>query len=216
MLNNLPTTKAKNLLSAIAVLLIISLLTSTGGSPLAHNIYTPWEGLIWGIAEPVIHLDSFALILALGLVTAKFTQGKSLNITNITFIISAIIGKLIYLSPLNLPGSAIVIAITTLLLGIILVTPKQINWLVIVAMAVISGTFEGYQDTIAVSNTQIATLLTYSLAITFTQSVIITSASKIGVTFGISEVNQIIPKIIGFLGLVFCGIGILFLGYSVI
>jgi urease accessory protein len=214
MLKTSPSTaKAKNLLSAIAVLLIISIITSTGGSPIAHTIYTPWEGLIWGIAEPIIHLDSFALILALGLVTAKFTQGKWLNIG---FIIAAIIGKIIYLSPLNLPTAQLVIPLTTLILGVILVTPNQINWLAIACVSVISGTFQGYQDTIAVSNTEISTLITYAITITFTQSVILWSSQQIGVTFGISEINQILPKIIRFIGLAFCAIGILFLGYSVI
>ena len=65
--SNLLTSKQQRLLGAIALLVVISLLTSAGGSPIEHNVSSTWEGFIWGIADPVISLDRFAGIVALGL-----------------------------------------------------------------------------------------------------------------------------------------------------
>jgi urease accessory protein len=211
--SNLPTSKQQRLLGAIALLLVISLLTSSGGSPIEHNVSTIWEGFIWGIADPVIGLDRFAGIVALGLFSARFIRGRWLNIT---FVIAAICGQLINLSPVILPVPAIAIAICTIALGVMLITSIPINWLAVAMLSATAGIFQGYADATSIIGAEIFTVITYIIGVAFTQTVIIMSVREIGVTFGINEINQIIPKIIRFAGLVFCAIGIVFLGYSVI
>ncbi|WP_231939912.1 HupE/UreJ family protein [Dolichospermum compactum] len=198
---------------AIAILVIISLLTSDGGSPIEHNVSTTWEGFIWGIADPVISLDRFAGIVALGLFSAKFTRGNWLNIT---FVIAAICGQLINLSPVILPAPAIAIAICTIALGVMLVAPIPIHWLAIALLSATAGIFQGYSDATSIIGAETLTMIIFVISVAFTQTVIIMSARKIGVNFGINEINQILPKIIRFAGLVFCAIGIVFLGYSII
>ncbi|MBS9394183.1 MAG: hydantoin utilization protein [Dolichospermum sp. LBC05a] len=211
--SNLLTSKQQRLLGAIAILVIISLLTSAGGSPIEHNVSTIWEGFIWGIADPVISLDRFAGIVALGLFSARFTRGNWLNIT---FVIAAICGQLINLSPVILPAPAIAIAICTIALGIMLVTPIPIHWLAIALLSATAGIFQGYSDATSILGAETFTMINFVISVAFTQTVIIMSARKIGVNFGINEINRIFPKIIRFAGLVFCAIGIVFLGYSVI
>ena len=211
--SNLLTSKQQRLLGAIAILVVISLLTSAGGSPIEHNVSSTWEGFIWGIADPVISLDRFAGIVALGLFSARFTRGNWLNIT---FVIAAICGQLINLSPVILPAPAIAIAICTIALGIMLVTPIPIHWLAIALLSATAGIFQGYSDATSILGAETFTMINFVISVAFTQTVIIMSARKIGVNFGINEINQIFPKIIRFAGLVFCAIGIVFLGYSVI
>lgn len=211
--SNLLTSKQQRLLGAIAILVVISLLTSAGGSPIEHNVSNIWEGFIWGIADPVISLDRFAGIVALGLFSARFTRGNWLNIT---FVIAAICGQLINLSPVILPAPAIAIAICTIALGVMLVTPIPIHWLAIALLSATAGIFQGYSDATSIIGAETLTMIIFVISVAFTQTVIIMSARKIGVNFGINEINQILPKIIRFAGLVFCAIGIVFLGYSII
>jgi urease accessory protein len=211
--SNLLTSKQQGLLGAIAILVVISLLTSAGGSPIEHNVSSTWEGFIWGIADPVISLDRFAGIVALGLFSARFTRGNWLNIT---FVIAAICGQLINLSPVILPAPAIAIAICTIALGVMLVTPIPIHWLAIALLSATAGIFQGYSDATSIIGAETLTMIIFVISVAFTQTVIIMSARKIGVNFGINEINQILPKIIRFAGLVFCAIGIVFLGYSII
>lgn len=209
--SNLLTSKQQRLLGAIALLVVISLLTSAGGSPIEHNVSSTWEGFIWGIADPVISLDRFAGIVALGLCSPRFTRGNWLNIT---FVIAAICGQLINLSPVILPAPGIAIAICTIALGVMLVTP--IPWLVVALLSATAGIFQGYSDATSIIGAETLTMIIFVISVAFTQTVIIMSARKIGVNFGINEINQILPKIIRFAGLVFCAIGIVFLGYSII
>ena len=211
--SNLLTSKQQRLLGSIAILVVISLLTSAGGSPIEHNVSSTWEGFIWGIADPVISLDRFAGIVALGLFSARFTRGNWLNIT---FVIAAICGQLINLSPVILPAPAIAIAVCTIALGIMLVTPIPIHWLAIALLSATAGIFQGYSDATSIIGAETLTMIIFVISVAFTQTVIIMSARKIGVNFGINEINQILPKIIRFAGLVFCAIGIVFLGYSII
>ncbi|MBD2280237.1 MULTISPECIES: HupE/UreJ family protein [Nostocales] len=211
--SNLLTSKQQRLLGSIAILVVISLLTSAGGSPIEHNVSNIWEGFIWGIADPVISLDRFAGIVALGLFSARFTRGNWLNIT---FVIAAICGQLINLSPVILPAPAIAIAICTIALGVMLVTPIPIHWLAIALLSATAGIFQGYSDATSIIGAETLTMIIFVISVAFTQTVIIMSARKIGVNFGINEINQILPKIIRFAGLVFCAIGIVFLGYSII
>ena len=211
--SNLLTSKQQGLLGAIAILVVISLLTSAGGSPIEHNVSSTWEGFIWGIADPVISLDRFAGIVALGLFSARFTRGNWLNIT---FVIAAICGQLINLSPVILPAPAIAIAICTIALGVMLVTPIPLHWLAIALLSATAGIFQGYSDATSIIGAETLTMIIFVISVAFTQTVIIMSARKIGVNFGINEINQILPKIIRFAGLVFCAIGIVFLGYSII
>ena len=211
--SNLLTSKQQRLLGSIAILVVISLLTSAGGSPIEHNVSSTWEGFIWGIADPVISLDRFAGIVALGLFSARFTRGNWLNIT---FVIAAICGQLINLSPVILPASGIAIAICTIALGVMLVTPIPIHWLAIALLSATAGIFQGYSDATSIIGAETLTMIIFVISVAFTQTVIIMSARKIGVNFGINEINQILPKIIRFAGLVFCAIGIVFLGYSII
>ena len=210
---NLLPSKQQGLLGAMAILVVISLLTSAGGSPIEHNVSTIWEGFIWGIADPVISLDRFAGIVALGLFSARFARGNWLNIA---FVIAAVCGQLINLSPVIFPAPSIVIATATIALGIMLVTPIPIHWLAIALLSATFGIFQGYSDATSVIGAEIFTVITFVISVAFTQTVIIMSARKIGVIFGMNEINQILPKIIRFAGLVFCGIGIVFLGYSII
>jgi urease accessory protein len=197
----------------MSILLVITLLTSAGGSPIEHNVSTIWEGFIWGIADPVISLDRFTGIVALGLLSARFARGNWLNIT---FVLAAVCGQLINLSPVMLPAPSIVIATATIVLGIMLVTLIPIHWLAIAILSVIFGIFQGYSDATSIIGAATPTAITFVISVAFSQTVIVMSARKIGVIFGMNEINQILPKIIRFVGLVFCAIGIVFLSYSII
>ncbi|WP_228371218.1 hypothetical protein [Trichormus azollae] len=72
----LPTcNKQYRFMGAMAVLVLISLSTSSGGAPIPHTISNSWEGFVWGIGDPVIGLSWLAGIIALALLSARFVRG---------------------------------------------------------------------------------------------------------------------------------------------
>ncbi|MGM3304979.1 HupE/UreJ family protein [Anabaena sp. WFMT] len=208
-----PISRQYRLLGGIAALILISLLSSSGGAPVQHTISNCWEGFIWGIADPVIGLDRLAGIVAIGLLSARFASGTWIIVS---FVLAAFCGQLIHLSQLNLPGAEIVLAICTIIFGVILVLRNQVSWLVCAILAAIAGLSQGYVDSQAILSAETVTLVLYVIGVTLTQAVIVMSARKIGVIISKAAINQMFPKIIRWIGLTFCAIGIIFLGNAVI
>ncbi|WP_353930271.1 HupE/UreJ family protein [Okeanomitos corallinicola TIOX110] len=209
----LSTSKHYRLMVAIAALVMISLLTSSGGSPIEHTISNSWEGFIWGIAEPVISLDRLAAIIAVGLLSARYLRGVWISVA---FVLATFIGQIIHLSSLNLSGAEVTIAICTIIFGVILVLPTQIGWLACTILAILAGLSQGYADSQAILSADMVTTITYLIGVTLTQAVIIMSVRQISTIICKNTINQILPRTIRWVGLTFCAIGIVFLGNAVI
>ncbi|MBK1989369.1 HupE/UreJ family protein [Sphaerospermopsis aphanizomenoides BCCUSP55] len=205
--------KQLRLMGAIAALILISLLTSSGGEPIQHTISNSWEGFIWGIADPVIGLDRLAGILALGLLSTKLIRGTWISIF---FVFSSLLGQILHLFQLNLQGAEIIVALCTIIFGVLLIIPTQISWLGCAFLSVTAGLSQGYTDSQAIMGTQILTLVPYLIGVTLTQIAIVMSARKIGSIITQNVINQILPKTLRWVGLTFCAIGIVFLGNAII
>ncbi|WP_016949555.1 HupE/UreJ family protein [Anabaena sp. PCC 7108] len=212
-LRKLPVSRQYRHIGAIAALVLISLLSSSGGVPVAHTISNSWEGLIWGIADPVIALDRLAGIVAIGLLAARFGRGAWIGAS---FVIAALCGQIIHLYQLNLLGTEIAIAIFTIAFGIILVQQIQLSWLVIAIVSAAAGLFQGYADGESILGAGIVTVVTYIIGVTLTQSVIFLCSRESGAIMGGKEIQPILASKIRWAGLAFCGIGIVFLGKSFI
>lgn len=215
--NQVPTSQQYRLMGAIAALILISLITSSGGSPMKHTISNCWEGFIWGIADPVIGLDRLAGIVAVGLLSARFVRGAWIGLA---FVFAAFLGQIIHLGSLNLPaiapGMEIAIAFFSIIFGIIFLLPTQISWLACTVLSVIAGLFHGYADSQAIIGAQISTMTTYLLGVSLTQTAIVLSARKIGIIFTKQASKQVFHKTIRWVGLTFCTIGIVFFANAVI
>jgi urease accessory protein len=215
--NAVPTSQQYRLMGAIAALILISLITSSGGSPMKHTISNCWEGFIWGIADPVIGLDRLAGIVAVGLLSARFVRGAWIGLA---FVFAAFLGQIIHLGSLNLPAIApameIAIAFFSIIFGIIFLLPTQISWLACTVLSVIAGLFHGYADSQAIIGAQISTMATYLLGVSLTQTAIVLSARKIGIIFTKQASKQVFHKTIRWVGLTFCTIGVVFFANAVI
>lgn len=209
----LPASRLYSHMGAIAALVLISLLSSSGGSPVQHTISNFWEGLIWGIADPVISLNRLAGIVAIGLLAARFGSGVWIGVS---FVIAAFCGQMIHLYQQNLPGQEIAIAICTIAFGIILVRQIQLSWLVIAILGAAAGLFQGYADGESIIGAGIFTVVAYITGVILTQSVIFLCTREVGAIIGCREIQPILPSKIRWAGLAFCGIGIVFLGQSFI
>ncbi|WP_413174298.1 HupE/UreJ family protein [Anabaena azotica] len=205
--------KEYRFMGAIATLVLISLWTSSGGAPIQHTISNSWEGFIWGIADPVIGLNRLAGILALGLLSARFIRGAWISVF---FVLAALCGQILYLCELNLQGAEMVVALCTIIFGILLIVPVQISWLAGAILSVTAGLSQGYTDGQAIMGTEILTLVPYLIGVSLTQIAIAMSARRIGIIITQQVMNQMLPRTIRWIGLTFCAIGVVFLGNAVI
>ncbi|MEH2335526.1 HupE/UreJ family protein [Nostoc sp.] len=200
-------------IGAIAALILISLLSSLSGTPDHHTISNCWEGFFWGLADPVIGLDCLAGIVAIGLLSSVFVRGA---VIAGCFVLAAVLGIVIHLFQLNLLGTEIAIAISTIVFGTMLMMPNQPNFMVLALVGVSAGLFQGYADAESIIGAGMMSLVAYILGITLTLFAVTMSARKIGVAMGMGEINRILPWKISIAGFGFCAIGIVFLSNSII
>ncbi|MEH2446416.1 MAG: HupE/UreJ family protein [Nostoc sp.] len=198
-------------IGAIAALILISLLSSLSGTPDRHTISNCWEGFLWGLADPIIGLDCLVGIVAIGLLSSVFVRGAAIAGC---FVLAAVLGIVIHVFGLNLPGTEIAIAISTIVFGTMLMMPNQPNFTVFTLVSVSAGLFQGYADAESVIGAGIISLVAYILGIILTLFAVTMSAKKIGVAMGMGEINRILPWKISIAGFALCAIGIVFLSNS--
>ncbi|WP_017654591.1 HupE/UreJ family protein [Fortiea contorta] len=191
-------------LRSLALLFLISLLTSLTGTPAHSTITNSWEGLIWGMADPVINLDGLVRIVAIGLFSVCISRGTFIAGS---FLFTAIFGTFIHLLPASLPDPEIAIAISTIGFGAMLVTSHQFHWVVWALLGAIAGLFHGYTYGASLAGSEIFPLFAYVIGMTLTQYVIAMSAR---------EIYPLLASKIPLAGLAFCAVGIVFLHNSMI
>ncbi|MEH2194842.1 MAG: HupE/UreJ family protein [Nostoc sp.] len=207
-------------IGAIAALIIISLLSSLSGTPANHAITNPWEGFVWGLADPVIGLDCLVGIIAIGLLSSMFVRGVAIAGC---FVLAAILGIVIHLFQLNLPGAEIAmpsagaaIAISTIVFGTMLIIPNQPSFVVLALMGISAGSFQGYTVAESIIDAGTIPLIAYIVGMSLTLFTVAMSAREIGSAMGMGEINQTLPWKITIAGFAFCAIGIVFLSNSTI
>ncbi|BDI15234.1 hypothetical protein ANSO36C_10360 [Nostoc cf. commune SO-36] len=200
-------------IGAIAALILISLLSSLSGTPIDHTISNAWEGFLWGLADPVISLDCLVGIIAIGLLSSVFVRGAAIAGC---FVFATVLGIVSHLYQLNLPGTEIAIAISTIAFGTMLMMPNQPNFIVFALVSISAGLFQGYANAESIIGVGMMPVVAYILSITLTLFVVAMSAREIGIAMGVGEINRILPWKISLAGFALCAIGIVFLSNSII
>ncbi|MDZ7963804.1 MAG: HupE/UreJ family protein [Nostoc sp. DedSLP03] len=198
---------------AIAALILISLLSSLSGTPVDHNISNGWEAFVWGLADPVISLNCLVGIVAIGLLSSVFVRGA---VIAGCFVLATVLGIVIHIFQLDLPGTEIAIAISTIVFGTMLMMPNQLNFLVLALVGISAGLFQGYANAESIVSAGTISVVAYILGIALTLFAVAMSAREIGVGMGMGEINRILPWKISLAGFALCAIGIVFLSNSLI
>lgn len=100
-----------------------------------------FEGLASGLAHPVIGLDHFAFIVAVGLAAAAIGRVVALPVA---FVGGTLIGCAIHLASIGLPGAEIMIAATVVAGGLLVVTRTRIPQLALLALTGLGGIMHGW------------------------------------------------------------------------
>ncbi|MFN6539683.1 MAG: HupE/UreJ family protein [Nostoc sp. EkiNYC01] len=200
-------------IGAIAALILISLLSSWSGTPAVRAISNFWEGFLWGIADPVINSNCLVGIVAIGLLSAIFVRGALIVGY---FVLAVILGTIIHLLQINLPGIEIAISISTIFLSTMLIMPNQVNFIVLALMGVSVGLFQGYAHGQSIVESGIIPLVAYITGMVLTQFAVTMSVKEIGGAMGMGEINRIVPWKINIAGWCLCAMAIVFLSNSII
>ncbi|MBE9014273.1 HupE/UreJ family protein [Pseudanabaenaceae cyanobacterium LEGE 13415] len=161
------------------------------------------EGFLTGIAHPIIGLDHFAFIIAIGLLAAMKTQGIWIPIA---FVLSAMLGTELHVANINVPGVELFVSGSILLFGLLLMKDR-LNTAIVIGLAAVAGVFHGYAYGEAIFGAEMTPLLAYLAGFTTIQLAVSLAAYWIGKAIVIrrSTVNQFRSA-----GLVIFGIGLAF------
>lgn len=119
-------------------------------------------GLLSGLAHPVIGLDHLAFILAAGLLAAPRARALLLPLA---FVLASAIGTMLHVNGADLPAGEIGVAVSVLLLGVLLVTPRRIEDGLFAAILALSGLFHGYAFGESIVGAEATPLVSYLIGL---------------------------------------------------
>lgn len=169
-------------------------------------------GLISGLAHPVIGLDHLAFILAAGLLSAPRARGLVLPLA---FVIASALGTLLHVNGIDLPAGEIGVAVSVLLLGVLLVTPRRIEDGLFAAILALSGLFHGYAFGESIVGAEATPLVSYFAGLALIQYVIAAGTVAAWRVLAKSHAS-LLPQISRIAGAAVAVVGAVFLAMNII
>lgn len=135
------------------------------------------QGLLSGIGHPIIGIDHFAFVVAVGV--AAVLAGKLWALTA-AFVIGAFAGCLVHLAGFTLPMAELVIAASVLLLGAIIASNREVSAMALGTLFVGAGLFHGWAYGESIFGAEQTPLIAYLAGFTLIQLAIAIVAGLVG------------------------------------
>lgn len=149
------------------------------GPAAAHHVMggrmasTFGEGLLSGLAHPIIGLDHFAAMVAIGCLAAAHIAGARLAIG---YVLAMIAGVAVHLQGMSIPAAEILVAVSVIVLGLIIVRERQMRPITALALFGAVGLLHGYALGESIYGAEPAPLYAYLLGLAVIQSVVVLGA----------------------------------------
>lgn len=162
------------------------------------------EGLISGLAHPVIGLDHLAFIVAIGLMLALVARPL---LSGGLFLLATLAGALAFLAGLALPLNELWIALSVLAAGgaLVILSGSALASILVVFSAL--GLFHGLAYAESILEAEPTPLLAYLIGFVTTQGIILVLVSKLGKKLVSSGPSPISLRL---MGAVIAGVGLTF------
>jgi urease accessory protein len=99
------------------------------------------EGFLSGLGHPIIGLDHFAAVVAVGCLAAAHRAAPALAIG---FVLAMIAGVAVHLHGTNVPAAEILVALSVIVLGAVMLSQRQIPASAALALFAAVGLIHGY------------------------------------------------------------------------
>lgn len=194
-------------------LLAAVLLTGFTANPaFAHHVVdggvpnTLMAGLLSGLGHPIIGVDHFAFILAMGL-AALFTAHRYLS--PLAFILMTVAGCVLHIAGTTLPLAEIVVAGSVLVLGALILSGHAVAQGVHLGLFAIAGLFHGWAYGESIIGAEPTPLVAYVIGFAAIQYAIAIAAGSLALgLWRVAEPSAVKPRLAG---AVAAGIGAAFL-----
>jgi urease accessory protein len=191
---------------------------ATGGR-MPSNLF---EGFLSGLAHPMIGLDHFAFVVAVGLL-ASFKPKWGLLIP-IAFVLSTLAGTGLHLLGLDLPVPEVFISASVFVVGLLLAANYSPQLGGAIALVALAGVFHGYAYGESIVGAQMTPLLAYLAGFATIQLAIALAIcywQRAALAFGIDRsalksLNEPLSLYLRFAGFTLCGAGAVFLSSAIL
>ena len=165
------------------------------------------QGLLSGLAHPIIGLDHLVFVIAIGLLaTLKERLGLAIPVT---FVMATVSGTVIHLMSFDLPVPELIIAGSVLAAGILLAKKNSTNLGLLLSLSAIAGLFHGYAYGEAIVGAENTPLFAYLFGFMLIQLLVSAIAFYLGklILKPLKETSSLSLRFAGFL---IAGMGIAF------
>jgi urease accessory protein len=131
------------------------------------------EGILSGLGHPVIGLDHFAAVVAVGCLAAAHRQGAALAVA---FVVAMMCGVAAHLQAVTVPAAEILVAVSVILLGTILIRRSNLPLAGALALFVLVGLIHGYALGESIFGAEPTPVYAYLLGLAVIQSAIALAA----------------------------------------
>ena len=196
--------------TGIAGLFLASILAWTDPA-LAHHVMggrmpvTFTDGLLSGLAHPIIGIDHFAALVAVACLAAAHRAGAVLVVG---FVVAMIAGVAAHVHGVTVPAAEIMVALSVILLGAMLLRDRRIPAGAALGLFVAAGLTHGYALGESIYGSESSPLIAYFIGL-----VVIQSALALAVMFAARAVLQRPSNV---LTLRLVGAGIVGIGLTVV
>ncbi|HEY4141758.1 MAG TPA: HupE/UreJ family protein [Pseudolabrys sp.] len=155
--------------------LSMAALALSAGPAAAHHVMggrmavTFGEGLLSGLAHPIIGLDHFAAVVAIGCLAAAHIAGVRLAIG---YVLAMIAGVAVHLQGMSVPAAEILVAVSVIVLGVVLVRERQMPASGALALFAAVGLLHGYALGESIYGAEPTPLYAYLFGLAVIQSVV--------------------------------------------
>jgi urease accessory protein len=134
------------------------------------------DGLLSGLGHPIIGLDHFAAVVAVGCLAAVHQRGAGLIIG---FVLAMMIGVAMHLQGATVPGAEIMVAGSVIVLGAVLLGRRDVSAAVAPALFAAVGWIHGYALGESIFGAEPTPLWAYLFGLSIIQSAIALVAMRV-------------------------------------
>ena len=138
-----------------------------------HTPATFWQGLLSGLGHPVIGLDHFAAVLAVGCLAAAH---RSAALLAVGFVVAMMAGVALHVHGTTVPGAELLVALTVIGLGALMLRNRHMPAAVALALFAGVGLVHGYALGESIYGAEPTPLYAYLFGLAVIQTAIVLAA----------------------------------------
>ena len=141
-----------------------------------HMPATFMQGILSGLGHPVIGVDHFAAVVAVGCLAAAHRAGGALAVA---FVVAMMAGVAVHLHGTTVPAAELLVALSVLVLGLILLRAPELPVSAALGLFVLVGLMHGYALGESIYGAERAPLAAYLVGLAIIQSAIALAAMMV-------------------------------------